>query len=103
MNSPVELRPVRADDEAFLLHLFCAEKSPRFAALEMPGEQLDALLRMQFKARDSQYRAQYPNAAFELVLHNAEPIGNFYAQQGPDEYVLIDLTLLRQSILSSAD
>lgn len=90
----ITLRPVGADDETFLFDLFCGEQALRFAALDLSTEQKDQLLRLQFLARDRQYRAQYPAADFDLVLHNANPIGNFFVQRGPDEFVLIDITLL---------
>jgi len=90
----ITLRSVGADDEPFLFDLFCGEQALQFAALDLPAEQKEQLLRLQFLARDRQYRAQYPAADFNLVLHNAIPVGNFYAQRDPDEFVLIDITLL---------
>jgi GNAT superfamily N-acetyltransferase len=90
----ITLRSVGADDEIFLFDLFCGEQALQFASLDLLAEQKDQLLRLQFSARDRQYRAQYPDAEFNLVLHNANPIGNFFVKRGPEEFVLIDITLL---------
>ena len=93
MKDAIELRPAAAEDDIFLFDLYRTESATRFAALHLPPGQLDGLLRMQFNAREAQYRAQYPNADFDVVLHNAEPAGNFYAVRGPESFVLVDITL----------
>ena len=93
MKDTIELRPAVADDEAFLFDLYRAENAARFAPLDMPPRQLEGLLRMQFDAREAQYRAQYSNADFDVVLHNTKPAGNFYAVRSPESFVLVDITL----------
>jgi hypothetical protein len=61
-------------------------------------EQQEQMLRLQFDARERQYRDQYPTINFDLVLHNANPVGSLYVQLGPDEFVLIDITLLPEQL-----
>lgn len=94
LKNSVTLRQYKPADESFLFRLFCSANAQQFASLDLPFAQSQQWLRMQFDARDSQYRAQYANADFDLVLHNAQPIGNFFSQRGPEEFVLIDVTLL---------
>jgi ribosomal protein S18 acetylase RimI-like enzyme len=96
MQEPLTLRPICMDDDAFLFRLFCSTHEQNFASLDMPEEQKDDLLRMQFTAQQSQYRGQYPNADFDLVLQDAVPIGSITALRGADKFVLIDITLLRE-------
>jgi len=93
MQSRTERRPATSDDEAYLFELFRSERAAQFAPLGLPPAQLDTLQRMQFEAREKQYRAQYPDADFDVVLHNRIPAGFFYAQAGPDEFVLIDILI----------
>lgn len=94
MHHSISVRPACADDEQFLFRLFCSAHESQFASLDLPAEQMEQLLRMQFAARQNQYHDQYPNAEFDLVLNDGVSIGNLYAQRGPDEFVLIDITLL---------
>jgi GNAT superfamily N-acetyltransferase len=88
------LRPICMDDDAFLFRLFCSAHEQTFASLDMPEEQIDDLLRMQFTAQQSRYRGKYPDAHFDLVLKDEVAIGTLYAMRGPEEFVLIDIALL---------
>ena len=94
MQESIILRPACPDDEAFLFDLFCSVHEQTFALLDIPEEKENDLLHMQFTAQQQQYRGQYPNADFDLVLRDAIPIGSFTALRGPDKFVLIDISLL---------
>jgi ribosomal protein S18 acetylase RimI-like enzyme len=95
MRESVTLRPVCSNDEAFVLDLFRSAHKHTFASLDMPEEE-NELLRMQFKAQQSQYRSQYPDARFDLVLKDEVAIGTLYAMRGPEKFVLIDIMLLAE-------
>jgi ribosomal protein S18 acetylase RimI-like enzyme len=94
MQELITLRPVSGHDESFLFHVFRYLHEPSFASLQIPAEQKTGLLQMQFNAQQSQYCAQYPDADFDIVLRDGEPVGYMYALRGPDAYVLIDISLL---------
>jgi len=94
MRESLRLQPAGKDDDEFLLRVFCADRAPEFAPLGLSAPQLGELLRSQFDSRERQYRERFPTADFDLILHNAHPVGNCFAQRGPDEFVLIDITLL---------
>ena len=94
MRESVTLRPVCSNDEAFVLDLFRSAHKQTFASLDMPEEEENELLRMQFIAQQSQYRDQYPDAHFDLVLKDEVAIGTMYAMRGPEKFVLIDIMLL---------
>lgn len=49
---------------------------------------------MQFDAQQCQYHARFPGADFDIVLLRGVPVGRFYAQRGPEDFVLIDIALL---------
>ena len=93
-RDPVTLRPVCTDDEAFLFKVFRRVHEETFSSLDMLEEQKNELLRLQFNAQQQQYRSQFPMADFELVLSNEDPIGSLFALRGPEEFVLIDISLL---------
>jgi GNAT superfamily N-acetyltransferase len=93
MHRSVELRPAAADDLPSLRELFCVEHAQRFAHANLPAAPLQQLLHLQFTARETQYRAEFPAADFDVVLHNSKPVGNLYALRGPDRFVLIDICL----------
>jgi len=90
----VTLRPVYADDEAFLFSVFRCVHEGGFASLEFAEEEKTKLLRLQFEAQRVHYHRQYPDADFDVVLLGGVPIGNMYATRGPEDYVLIDISLL---------
>ena len=94
MKNSITVRPICTTDEPFLFQLFCSAREDQFASLDLPLEQQEQLMQMQCQAQQQQYRGQFPNADFDLVLKYDVPIGNFYTLRGPDEFVLIDITLL---------
>jgi len=94
MQESITLLPVSDHDESFLFRVFRCVHEPSFASLQTPVEQKTELLQMQFNAQQSQYCTQYPDADFDVVMRDGEPVGYMYALRGPDAYVLIDISLL---------
>jgi ribosomal protein S18 acetylase RimI-like enzyme len=94
MRASVTLRPVCSDDESFLLNLYRSVHEQTFSSLDMSVEQKTELLRMQFNAQQTQYRSQFPIAKFDVILSNEKPIGSLFTLRGPEEFVLIDISLL---------
>lgn len=95
-------RPITDADLDFLFEVFCSAQGEKFAALDLHPEQLEQLLRTQFEAQRRSYLSQFPDADFDLVLIDGVLAGNLYAQRGPGEFVLIDITLLPQHRNSGA-
>lgn len=85
------LRAATPDDRAFLLALFATTR-PDLALL--PAEHRDALVEMQFRAQDQQYRQANPQATFDLVEVDGAPVGRWYVDRRPDDLHLIDISLL---------
>ena len=94
MQNSITLQAVTAEDKPFLFELFCIDRERQMLPLDLPVEQKNQLLQMQCDARDRQYHQQYPEADFDLILNNAEPVGSLFAQRGPDQFALIDIVLL---------
>ena len=94
MPHTITLRPCCSADDEFLFSVFCSARQDQFDAVNLVPEQVEQLLKMQFDAQRQQYRAQFPNADFDVILIDDEPAGNLYALRGPEIFVLIDITLL---------
>jgi len=58
-----------------------------------PGE-VEAFLRMQFRAQDTYYREQFPDASYDLVVADGVPMGRLYLDRRADEVRILDIALL---------
>ena len=94
MHNSVTLWPISASDQDFLFDVFCSARAELIESLDLPDFQKAQLMRIQFQAQISAYKNQYPNADFDLLMVDGKSAGNLYAQRGPDNFVLIDITLL---------
>lgn len=94
MQNSVTLWPISASDQDFLFDVFCSARAELIESLDLPDVQKAQLMRIQFQAQIDAYRNQYPNADFDLLMVDGKRAGNLYAQRGPDDFVLIDITLL---------
>jgi ribosomal protein S18 acetylase RimI-like enzyme len=48
----------------------------------------------QFVAQDTDYRRNYPGAAFDLILLGHEPVGRLYVDRRPDSIHILDIAVL---------
>lgn len=53
-------------------------------------------LRSQFEAQKTYYDAQFPDAEFELILLDGQPVGRLFVDHRKEEIRLIDIALLPQ-------
>jgi GNAT superfamily N-acetyltransferase len=94
----ISLRPIRADDRAFLLRLYATTREAELAQVPWTEPQKAAFLQMQFEAQDRAYRASFPTARLDLIESGTEsgrePIGRLYVDAGAAEIRLIDIALL---------
>ncbi len=91
---PVVLRPIRAEDEAFLYRVYASTREHEMALVDWREAEKEAFLRMQFEAQHTYYRAQFKEAEFSVVQENGRPIGRLYVDRRPDEIRIIDIALL---------
>jgi ribosomal protein S18 acetylase RimI-like enzyme len=54
----------------------------------------EAFLRMQFSAQYAYYREQMPDASYQVVLLDGEPVGRLYVDRREDEIRIVDIALL---------
>jgi len=61
------------------------------------GDTEEAFLRMQFEMQQKSYQLQYPDANYQIIIADEEPIGHMLLAQRDDKIILADLALLPSS------
>ena len=91
----VMLRAADANDNELLYRVFAASRGDLVAALaDLDELQRDVLMRLQFQAQRDQYRSNYPDAHFDVIVVDGEAVGRLYVAPACDEIHLVDVTLL---------
>ncbi|MFP5236428.1 MAG: GNAT family N-acetyltransferase [Acidobacteriota bacterium] len=89
------MRRATAADEPLLFALFAAEKAREFAPLGLAAEQLEPLLEMQFRARQTGYAQTFPAATdFILCREDGTAVGRHLVERQADCYRCIDIAVL---------
>lgn len=94
-NSPT-LRPIAADDRAFLLGLYGSTREKELAQLGFSEGQKQHFIAMQFFAQHNHYQEHYPAASFDIVLIGDEAVGRLYVDEWENEIRIVDISLLPQ-------
>lgn len=87
-------RPETDADEAFLRGLYASTRAAELAPVPWDEAVKAAFLRQQFDAQRLHYRREFPQAAFDVLLRDAEPIGRLYLDRSGPEWQLLDIALL---------
>jgi ribosomal protein S18 acetylase RimI-like enzyme len=93
-SKTITLRPIRPEDQEFLCALYASTRQDELAAVDWPAHQKEAFLRMQFDAQHKYYQEYYPEAAFQVILLDGQPVGRLYVQRWDEEIRLIDISFL---------
>jgi GNAT superfamily N-acetyltransferase len=88
------LKLATTEDQSFLSELFNNVRSVEFAPLGLPEPALAQLLAMQFRAQQSGYAAQFPQAVDRILWSGSTRIGRLLVDQSEDEIRLVDIALL---------
>ncbi|HYX70550.1 MAG TPA: GNAT family N-acetyltransferase [Terriglobales bacterium] len=88
------LRPAQPADEDFLLRVYACTREAEMAMVPWPLEQKAAFVRMQFEAQTRHYRAQHPQAEYNIVVHQGRDAGRLWVARKPDGIHILDVTLL---------
>lgn len=90
----VALRPIRPEDEAFLVRVYGSTRLEELALTQWNEEQREAFIKMQFAAQQLDYQTRCPAAQYDLILLDERPIGRLYVDRRERELRILDLTLL---------
>jgi ribosomal protein S18 acetylase RimI-like enzyme len=92
--SKVALREQTDGDMEFLLALYISTRESEMINVGWAQHQIDIFLKQQFETQTLWYRNLYPNAEYQIVEFEGEPVGRFYLIRTENEIRLIDLALL---------
>ncbi len=90
----VSLRPMRARDKPFLYRVYASTRAEELAVTGWSEAEKTAFLTQQFEAQHRYYQAQFPDAAFQVIERDGEPIGRLYLDRRAEEIRIIDIALL---------
>jgi ribosomal protein S18 acetylase RimI-like enzyme len=88
------LRAVAPGDEELLYRIYASTRTEELAPVPWTEAQKEAFLRMQFEAQSRDYAANYPDAAFLVILVDGAPAGRLYVDRREDEMLIVDIALL---------
>ncbi len=89
-----ELRPVRPEDDNFLLRVYSDTRADEMALVPWTTEQKGAFLRMQLEAQRRYYLEQHPEATHSLVVVDGAPAGRLYVARKTEEIRILDVAIL---------
>ncbi len=95
ISSPLgalRLRPERVGDQDFRFRLFCDSRLPEFALLaqHVGPAAYEQIMHMQFQAQTTSYRAQFPQARFDIIELDGTPIGRIVVDRPGTEVHIVD-------------
>jgi ribosomal protein S18 acetylase RimI-like enzyme len=90
----VTLQPAGPADEEFLRRVYATTRADEMAIVPWTDEQKTAFVNMQFVAQHTFYHAEFPDARYDLVVKDGEPIGRIYVDVRPSDIRILDITLL---------
>jgi RimJ/RimL family protein N-acetyltransferase len=93
-RGPFALRPEQPDDADFLYALFRSHMLSSVAAMPVDDAMKESLLRMQFRSQTMGYRAQYPNARFDILERDGIPFGHLILDEAGGIATFVDFALL---------
>jgi ribosomal protein S18 acetylase RimI-like enzyme len=93
----VTLRPVVPEDEEFLLRVYASTREEELAQVLWDEGQKDAFLRQQSAAQRREYDAHYPDARYDVILLEGNPVGRIWVGRSDAEIHLLDIALLGEA------
>jgi ribosomal protein S18 acetylase RimI-like enzyme len=87
-------RAETAQDADFRFELFCRSRPENEDFSFLPSDIRQTFLRQQFLAQDAGYRADLPDARFEIIECGGDPIGRIVTVRTPDALFILDVAIL---------
>jgi ribosomal protein S18 acetylase RimI-like enzyme len=88
------LRPITPADDSFLARVYASSRTDELVITGWTEEQKADFCRKQFDAQSEYYAANYPDAAFQVIESDGEPVGRLYVERWEKEIRIVDITLL---------
>ena len=90
----ITLRPALSGDDEFLFSVYASTRANEMELVDWSPTQKEAFLRMQFRAQDQFYRANYLGVEYSIILKDDQPIGRLYVHRQSEEIRIMDIALL---------
>jgi RimJ/RimL family protein N-acetyltransferase len=90
----LHLRPERDEDDAFRFKLFCESRPAEFALLQLDPAAFEQLMRFQFQAQTFTYRANFPDARFDIIERDSAPIGRIVVNRPGTMLHIVDQAIV---------
>ena len=90
----ITMRDASDEDAAFLLEVYATTRADELALVPWSNEQKEAFLRFQFDAQHASYHERFPEASYNIILQDDEPIGRLYVSREDEEIRILDITVL---------
>ncbi len=91
----LRLRPEQAADHGFRFQLFCESRLPEWEMAPLDPAVREQLMRHQFQAQTATYGARFPEARFDIIELEGQPIGRIVVNR-PGRYLhLVDHAIVR--------
>lgn len=94
MDERVRLVEIRSEDRPFLLGVYGSTRADELALVNWTEEQKRQFVAMQFEAQDRYYRANWPDAEYDVVYWDEQPAGRLIVDRRENEIRVMDLALL---------
>ena len=83
----IKLRPVRADDEPFLLNLYTDSRKEERKYTTWNDEEWAEFMLLQFVAQNKDYQARYPDAKYDIIMFGDVAAGRLWVAEDDDEVI----------------
>lgn len=93
-ESLIELRPVVAYDDAFLLRVYASTRADELAQVPWSDEQKREFVEMQYRAQTADYQERFPGTDHSIIVVDGVPVGRIWVGRWDDEIRLLDITIL---------
>lgn len=93
----VVLRPSTDADHEFLVGLYGSTREAELSQVPWAAGQLEAFVRMQFAAQDTEYRRHNPHGSFDVVEVDGRPVGRLIVDRRPGDIRVVDVSLVPQA------
>jgi GNAT superfamily N-acetyltransferase len=90
----VELREATPADHEFLFRVYASTRQDELAATGWAQAQLEAFLRLQSAAQESDYRFRFPGTGWQVIVVGSVPAGRLLVHRSPAAIRLVDIALL---------
>lgn len=90
----LRLRPITDSDLPFLVEVYVSTRMDELAVTGWSRTEKRLFLEAQFAAQHTHYQKYYPNAFFDVIEQNGNPIGRLYVDHWTREIRIVDIALL---------